>query len=121
MSLPTILRNAFHSYQKAATDIQTCLNISSLWKKPARYWFGVHYCKTTNQIIWEGVISPRDEPEYEVFATFEGGNQMTVGQLLVDLQGLLHDETDLVMGEESIGYLDCLVIDFTDESIVVNN
>ncbi len=44
-----------------------------------------------------------------------------MGHLLVDLQGLLHDETDLVMGEERVGYLDCLVIDFTDESIVVNN
>jgi hypothetical protein len=124
MSLPSILKTAFHSYLETATDVQTCLNVSSMWKKPAEYWFTAHYCKTTNQIVWEGTVTPRNEPEYDVFMVFEGGDCITVGELFVNLAGLLHDESDLVMGEEGEEreeFFACRLVDLNNESVTVNN
>lgn len=124
MSLPSILKTAFDSYlDTAPADIKTCIDVSSMWKKPSMYWFTAYYCTTTNQIIWTGKVIPYyDEEPSDVFMTFEGGDAITVGELLINLLEILSDESNLVMNPDERGdLLEKFVIDLNNEPIVINN
>ena len=120
--LSSFLCKQFLSYlEREPTDCRKCLDVMSLWKKPAYFSFVAYHCKSTNQIVWCGIVTPQDRPEYDVFTIFDEGDCITVGDLLINMVQVIDDELDLVMeSEERVTFLAQRLID-VDECVLVNN
>jgi hypothetical protein len=124
--LSSFLAKQFHSYlatEGGREDCRKCLDVKSVWKKPAHFSFEAYYSKSTNQIIWMGYVNPYMREGYDVFTLFDEGDCITVGDLLINMIQVIDVPGDLVLEDkESKELLEMLLVDLgMGKEVLVNN
>ncbi len=75
------------------------MEVNSIYKP--HYYFTAHYIPETNQLVWEGFVSPKGVKGYDVFCMFENASELTVQEFLMEVVGLVEDPSDIMIHVEN--------------------
>ncbi len=122
MSLSSVLRQTFLTFAKD-NNLEKCLSINSIYKKPSRFYYDVYYVMLTNQLVVEGMVYPygKDEVPFEVFQLIDHAPLLTLKQLIMDVLELVEDETDINLQGEENRLLEQIVCSMKSQNVWIIN